>query len=336
MVKIIDEIPTKEAEQYKIPRSRPEINGIPGEETIRFKRLILPRTFNRTLLNRSNVDVRPRGFYLGLESVKDRIQETAREKDMYLRFAGDKPLSLVTGQFKEIDARKIAQEVGTKLGTNPIVRYFRNDESVQLNFPIQSRFPGLNLMVNTGPYGVYGGSGQNAVKYGISWYNNVCSNWTMFLGKELMQRKGRIVHRNGGQEGSIDALSSCVDDLVGAIDESKVKFLDRSTLENYFEMYEPKGIPKKMAEQILKEKPVGTSAYDLSYRLTQLCQNDKLSDVTRAKVEYVAGEVILCYDKIMQGITDAVAGQIIAGQAFACQRRTSGTRQFGQLYYVAK
>ena len=55
---------------------------------------------------------------------------------------------------------------------------------------------------------------------------------------------------------------------------------------------------------IREENPDGISAYDLSYRLTELCQDLK-SDVTRSKVEYLAGEVILCYDKI---IKDMVAG----------------------------
>ena len=44
------------------------------------------------------------------------------------------------------------------------------------------------------------------------------------------------------------------------------------------------------------------NVYDLSFRLTQLCQNDKLSDVSRGKIEYLAGEVILCYEQIKEGI----------------------------------
>ena len=68
--------------------------------------------------------------------------------------------------------------------------------------------------------------------------------------------------------------------------------------------YQGSGLNKGIADQIRAENPTGMSAYDLSYRLTQLCQDEKLSDTTRAKIEYLAGEVILCFDQIREGLVE--------------------------------
>lgn len=307
MVITLDYVPTKKADTFLLPKTRPKIMGEPGLELVNFDGLVIPQSFNKRLFARCNVDIKPDGDSLTKRQVENRIERTAREKEMYLRYAKDKPLALVTNEFKEINPRNIAKKTQKIIGAAPIVRYFQNDESVQMNFPLDERFEGLYLVVSTGPYGIYGGSGSNAIKYGISWFNKTCSNWTMFLGKDLLKTKGRVIHKNNSTE-SLDNLLACANTVPKAIEDSKNNYFTNVQLMNYFENYTQKGLPKQMGTEIVQSNPLGMNAYDLSYRLTELCQNEKLSDTTRARVEYIAGEVILCYDSIINGINNPIAG----------------------------
>ena len=84
------------------------------------------------------------------EEVEERVAETASNKNMYMRFAGKKPLAVVTDQFQEMHPETLLREASRVMGVAPTIRYFRNDESLQMNFPIESRFKGMNLVVNTG------------------------------------------------------------------------------------------------------------------------------------------------------------------------------------------
>jgi len=329
------EIPIKEATKIAIPKIKPEIIGCPGYESINFEGLVVPQSLNRTLFDRCGVEVKQGGSILTTDEVKEEILTTNKNKNLYMRFANDRPIALVTDKFREINPTTMAGNISGKLKSQPLVRYFQDNESVQMNFPIESRFPGLYIAVNTGPYGVFGGSGQNAIQYGITWFNKTCSNWTMFLGRDLMSRRGRIIHRNNGSENkNLDALIKTADELAMEIEDSKSKIFDRCDLENYFNAYIKKGMPEKIKETIVNENPNWISAYDLSYRLTQLCQDPKLSDVTRARIEYLAGEVILCYDRIMQNVQANTANMPMNARLRV--PRVSRLQTAGQLYYVTK
>ncbi len=303
MVIIVEQIPKKTARMVKVLSEKPVIEGIPGYETITYDDFSIPRSLNGEFLRKCKIGIKHDTNGLSQEEVLDRIQQATADKNVYLRFADKKPLSVVTDRFKEISPDALVEKTTKIMGVDPTVRYFRNNETLQLNFPVDTRFPGMNLVVSTGEYGTFGGSGKHAISYGVSWFNNICTNWTIFLDRSLNKSFGRIRHMGGnGYDADLEKLMGVTDELGGIIDDSRAKPFTYAELDGYFNQYERKGLNKKITKQIREENPNGMSAYDLSYRLTELCQNDKLSDTSRAKIEYLAGEVILCYDNIMNGI----------------------------------
>ncbi|MBW2997948.1 hypothetical protein KY321_00275, partial [Candidatus Woesearchaeota archaeon] len=103
-------------------------------------------------------------------------------------------------------------------------------------------------------------------------------------------------------ETRLEGLINMAGDVQNKIEESHNYFFDKKELGKYLGMYNSKGLPKGLATQIVEENPKGMSCYDLSYRLTEICQDPKLSDTTRSKMEYMGGEVMLCYDNIKEKI----------------------------------
>ncbi|MBW3021164.1 hypothetical protein KY334_07755 [Candidatus Woesearchaeota archaeon] len=304
IIKSINEVPYKKANMIEVPKGNPLIVGEPSFETLYFGQGLekFPQTFNRTLFNRSGIEVKTSGIELTKKQVSQRIGDTTESKNLYMRFAENRPLSLVTDKFTEINPIDLLKESSKVMGLEPTVRYFKNDNSLQFNFPIAD-FDGMYLVVNTGKDGVYGGSGKNAITYGISWFNDICTNWTLFLDKTLHDSFGRVIHRNDtALENKVEGLLNMAGDVKNRIDESHSYFFDKMELSKYLGMYNNKGLPKGLSEQIIGENPKGMSCYDLSYRLTELCQDDKLSDTTRSKMEYMGGEVMLCYEKIKNKI----------------------------------
>lgn len=303
MVEILEKIPVKQARMVRVPKGRPVIAGDPGYEDIIYSKLTVPQALNRRFLQKCSVDVKASEDGITKKEVERKILLTNENKDLYLRFAGSRPLSVVTDSFIEINPHEILKETSKLTGIKPTIRYFRNNESLQLNFPLNTRFKGMNLVLNTGDYGTYGGSGLNAISCGISWYNRTCSNWTIFLDKALKKGISRIVHRGDDNLARrLIKLTTLAEELEGRIDESRGKYFTLNELNGYFDRYEGKGLNKKIADQIRQESPLGISAYDLSYKLTLLCQDEKLSDITRARIEFLAGEAILCYDSIKNGL----------------------------------
>jgi hypothetical protein len=310
MVQIIYTIPEKQATMILVPKQRPKLEGeLISRPMISYGDLVIPSSMSGDFLKRCGIDMRHIFDGMTLEGMAGQIEKANKKKDIYLRYAGDKPLSVVTDRFVEIKPKKILEEVQEILGTKPTVRYFWGDERVHMNFPIKSRLSGFNLVVNTGAYGVYGGSGKEAVSYGLSHFNKVCSNWTLFLRQSLsdylVDSSGRILHlQSANPREAIEELAEAGEALDDAFEAGRDKRFKYDELDAYFNMYEPKGLNKKMADTIRKENPDGVSAYDLSYRLTQLVQDDKLSDITRGRIEHLAGEVILCYEGIVGKIDE--------------------------------
>jgi hypothetical protein len=305
MVEIINEILMKKATMIAVPKGRPEIAGLPGDERIVYSGLEVPAALNKQFLKKCGIDIIFGYGGLSREEAEERIFASNEKKDLFLRLAGKKPLSVVTSKFKEINPYDLMENASRMVGSEPVIRYFKNNESLQMNFPLQTNFKGMHLVLNTGSYGTYGGSGKNAASYGLTWFNLVCANWTMFLNKFLGQGMEKIIHLQG--KDSADGLERVLETARGLgskIDESHEKQFSYEDLDRYFGHYEKKGLNKKISDQIKEENKHGMSAFDLSYRLTQLCQDNALSDTSRARVEYLAGEVILCYDQIKKGITN--------------------------------
>ena len=145
MVEILENIPTKVANMMRIPGQRPVIRGNPGTEIIAYSNMDVPSGLKRKLLKKCKVDIKNEYDGLTKDQVEERIADTASNKNLYMRFAGDKPLSVVTDQFQEIHPEQIIKEASRALGVAPTIRYFKNDESLQLNFPIDEKFNGMNL-----------------------------------------------------------------------------------------------------------------------------------------------------------------------------------------------
>jgi len=322
MVEIITTIPEKKATMLLVPKTRPTLEGSMARPIVRYERLVVPSGLNREFFRKCGIDLPSQDDSRAFKDIALDIQDANREKDIYLRFAGERPLSVVTGKFQEMQPGKVARDIASVLGVEPTVRYFQADESLQLNFPIKSRFKNRNLLVDTGSYGTYGGSGYQAMSYGLSAYNPVCSNWTVFLRQTLTQvlklgdMGGRIIHITGtDMSETLGRLVETTQVIDRAFDEGHDKKFNFDELDAYFTLYEPRGLNKKIADTIRSENPKGTNAHDLSYRLTQLCQDPKLSDVTRGRIEHLAGEVLLCYDPIMdhlrEGIKDVAKATVI-------------------------
>ncbi|MGV8168721.1 MAG: hypothetical protein ACP5N3_01565 [Candidatus Nanoarchaeia archaeon] len=308
MVEITDLIPRKEATMIEVPKAKPLILGVPGMERIVYDKIMIPDGLNRSFLERCGVEVQRSLNGLSTEEVREIILDKNLETDLFVRYAGNKPLSIVTKKFSPIDPVSLVNEASAILGTTPTIRYFQGDESLHLNFPLKTdRFEGINVMISTGPYGLYGGSGQNALTYGISWYNKTCSNWTIFLNKALKENTGRVIHTNQGKSlaEKLNSLADFTRIIPSRIEESKRKIFSYEEMDNYFSMYEARGLNKGITKAIREENPAGITSYDLSYRLTQLCQDPKLADSSRARIEYLAGEVILCYDSIKGKLSGA-------------------------------
>jgi len=304
MIEILNNIIEKDANMILVPKYEPTIIGYGDKPRIVYDEIVIPTSLHNQFLRKCNVDCQISDDYFAREELSKKIAEANNKKDIYLRYAEEKPLSVVTNKFIEKKPSELIKELSGILGSNPTIRYFMTNENLQINFPIDNKFKGLHINVNTGNYGVYGGSGKQAINYGISWYNQTCSNWTIFLRQSLSEyineSYGRILHINDDKpKETLKELLYAVNRIEEAIELSKDKMFNFSQLNEYFKMYESKGMTKQIAETIKKEHPKNTSAYDISYRLTQLCQNPKLADTTRGRIEYMAGELILSYKNII-------------------------------------
>jgi hypothetical protein len=297
MVDIITHIPKKQATMMALPKTTPLIQNWPHDPVVFFDEYRLPQKMNSDLLRKCGLDSNPRKTGLNADQIRDVIAKTIQTKNLYVRGAAGKSLSVVTDAFKEFDAEEIIDEAKRLLGKEPIMRYFKHDESIQANFSFDANMPGMYLTLNTGSFGTYGGSGRSALKYSISWYNTFCTNWTAFLYDTVDSKLKKVIHK---QESDLDfaVIRSTLEKVTQGIEASKHAYFTPEELTGYFELY-PRTIPQSIAEPILEKKEV--SAYDLSYLLTELVQKE-YADSTRAKIEVLAGEVILCSDKIKQNI----------------------------------
>lgn len=311
MVEIMSEVPEREARMVLVPKGRPKAIGLGSYPHIEYAGgLEIPNGMVNEFLRKCGIDFP--GKHAGRDELADRIMEANSRKDIYLRFADETPLSVVTGKFKEIRPSEILEEARAILGTDPVIRYFKNDERLQFNFPLNRRGKSKNVLIDTGSYGVYGGSGHSAASYGLSSYNPVCSNWTIFMWSTIKRdpskAKRKIIHIiDTNLRETIESLVEGADSMSKEMAEAKDKQFTHDELGAYFTMYEKKGLNKRIAETIMEENTRGISAYDLSYRLTQLCQQPRLSDTTRGRIEHLAGEVVMCYSAIIDRVKEELS-----------------------------
>jgi hypothetical protein len=244
------------------------------------------------------------------------------DKPLYLRGKprGAHPdwFALVSEEFEPIDINDISRRLkGLTDGREPVIRDFRGDSSLVLAYPLESRLPGLetlNLHADLGRYGAWGGDGLSAVRYGLSHHNGACTNWTLFLHDDLVRRRmrGRIIHR-GDTDAELDSIKDSLGDWTGkvvtALEQSRGQQLYKEDLEAYVALYEKRGLNDGIARNLLRDVgsagllahgvDAGISAHEAAYRITKHCQTLSNTDAARKRLEYLAGELILCTDKVL-------------------------------------
>ncbi|MBI4450380.1 hypothetical protein HY642_00260 [Candidatus Woesearchaeota archaeon] len=264
----------------------------------------IPQRFVTKFLNRCDA------LGVAQQELERRVNTAVEKKGLQLRGKptehGIKWFGMVTDEFQPINIPAIDRAVRQQNCAALKVRYFRGSESVALNYAINvPGFPGMNVAIDTGKYGLWGGDGEHSLKYGLSWFNGMCTNWTVFLHQDLtgqLGRRNRIIHRKGVESlpdrfGQLVEFSRSVKDKVAA---SASQYWSRGELEAYSALYEGRGLSKRIMQPIIDKAQPRISSYDVAYDLTKLVQDKSIvnSDAVRSRVEYLAGEVILSYDRI--------------------------------------
>lgn len=316
MVQELDSIPERlQAVEYALPVEKPLIEvDTKNKMTIRFRDVEIPQGMTLRFLRQCGID---RNKDEPLYALADRIRDALGSKRLFLRGRLDdnilKWFGIVTGEFKEVYPRDVHQKVWSLFHGSPRIRYFKENQSAQLEYPVDEAVRGLYAHINTGSHGLFGGNGRMSLRLGLSWYNDVCTNWTLFLDDFLLEtlgEKGRVVHR-GGEDFYDDTLVERLEQLKGItkdvakkIEASKEISLSRKQLADYLEKYGSKGLNKKVQKGILEriDTRAQTSVYDVAFDLTQLCQTLTRSGVRRSAIESLAGELILCSDKVLESL----------------------------------
>ena len=308
MVEIISEIPAKEARMVAVPQGRPEIFGIGKYTRISYPdgtevpRAVLGDFLGLCDMRLFETEKLPR------DEIRRRIALATRKKNIRLRFADERPLGAVS-RFEELDLRELAGRVGKYTGTEPLVRYFSSQERVHLHFPLTSSMHPLYMLVDSGRFGVYGGSGHNAFTYGLSWEHGgrraAGAGWALFLGKTLGGKSGRGIHIEGDKlPERLEQIVAMGPEIDRAIAESRDRTFTRGELDAYLDLYTQKGLSKKIAWQFRGSIAEEASAYNLATRISMMGHWSGHSDTTRIRAETIAGELILCYEQIKEAINN--------------------------------
>jgi hypothetical protein len=209
---------------------------------------------------------------------------------------------LTSGEFMSIPFQEITKAF-RKLKVRPVVKE-TGDKRLVFNYPVAS-LPGsandsarVNLMFDSGEYGVYGGNGESAVSFGVSVYDEICLNQTLFLNRF---GKRRFVHRDLDVEldDIVEEASELSYDVSQRWMESMETFYCKDEVEAYAAEYGARFSAKRLFDRVLNQVGNEVSAYNLAWHITREAQ--KVSDTTRRKLELLAGEVIMCPKDIKKG-----------------------------------
>ncbi|MBI4440758.1 hypothetical protein HY639_01185 [Candidatus Woesearchaeota archaeon] len=233
-----------------------------------------------------------------------RLEEELQHRDYYVRGTGQEWFGLVTSKFAGITADQIRDAL-TRLHVGGIVEQQFHPSMVHV--PLSGSLGNLYAFIDLGKYGNWGGNGESAVKYGISWYNGLCTNWTLFLHKEAGVR-GKIIHLKDNEHDlslealamKLEALSAFGKKVEERVEASKDIPIDGDVLTDYLMLYENRGLNKQLATA-LRERPAQT-IYDLAYDMTLLCQHMTKTPLARKRVELLAGELLIAYPTIRETV----------------------------------
>jgi hypothetical protein len=331
MVKILDEVPKLEPiverilpERISAPARQEYIGWDPATQTSRTALRAGPAVYDgRPLAGTLTQKLAKYGFEAPSRDEPARYEEALREfvagKELYLRGkpASDGSVSwfaLVSDEFSPIDSKAIDSRLREISGGQaPIVRYFRGEDTATLEYKLDGKLPGLealHLHADLGRHGIWGGDGTMSVRYGVAHYNGVCTNWTLFLHQDLQQRKmrGKVIHR-GDVPVKLDAvkagLGGWADTVVKSMGASRDRILSHDDLKGYIDLYAAKrGMNDWIGGGLLYEarQKGGLSVHDAAYKITEFAQKRTSSDASRKRLEYLAGELILCTDKVLEAV----------------------------------
>lgn len=232
------------------------------------------------------------------------LQEAVDHKNLYLRgretSQGIHWFGLTTDDFKPFPVSEIEKAV-SETSTKYAIRYMPDRERFLLNYEINSVPQKLHLYIDSGDFGVYGGNGQSALKAGLSMFDWICTNWTMFLHQvEKTENHGKREHRQETPDirSIIGRQMQFADTVMQKWEESKDIVLGKEVFTGYAKAYTERMGQKNLFGRVLEDLGARASVYDIAYSITQEAQ--QLADLPRARMEMLAGELVLCPDKIKQ------------------------------------
>ncbi len=310
MVKELLQIPERlQAIEYSLQAERPKVSyGAGADLQIEFKDVSIPPGMVPRFLRQCGIRFKW-GDALG--DLAGRVERALAGKSLTLRGKLEKNeiswFGIVTDEFKPVYPRDVHAILRGALGDTALARHFSFQDVVHLDYPADPAIPDLRVHVNTGAFGLYGGNARTALRTGLSWYNPACKNWTLFLEDYLWEnsgRKERVIHRGNGSfyhetlTDKLIGMKGQVGRIVRQIEGSKAILLSRQDADLYFSLYSGKEISQRLRRAVLGEVHSRISVYELASLMTSLCQGLTKSDGARERVEYLAGELILCHNRI--------------------------------------
>lgn len=187
-----------------------------------------------------------------------------------------------------------------QLGVTDATENSHASNHIAFHVPLTTSIQKMYAWIDLGRYGLWGGNGESAVTYGVSWYFPLCTNWTYFLHKDKLVN-GKIIHcKKKSQdlhgerlEEKLTVLTSFAQHVEEKIEESKAVEMDNTVLRDYLKLYQVKGVNKQLAEAITEACATKSTVYDVSYHMTLFSQTLMRTPHARARVDMLAGELIL-------------------------------------------
>lgn len=230
------------------------------------------------------------------------LQDAVDDKDFFLR-GRDTPLgpswfALHSSEFKPIPISEI-EEIFSDLADKCTVRYYPQKERFQVNYPVCDVPQRMSLLVDSGDFGTYGGNAESAIKVGLSIFDCICTNWTLFLQKNK-KMSGRAIHKKDEPDLKeiVDAQFNFANVVQGKWDDSKDILYTKDVVQAYANAYTKRSGHLRFFQRVLDRIGATTSGYDLAYSMTQEAQ--ELADNSRMRMEMLAGEIILCPEQITE------------------------------------
>jgi len=241
------------------------------------------------------------------------IEKALQEKPYYARGHEESGhvqwFSVVSQKFSPVHPEDIRAALA-QLGVTDVTEQSYGAKHVSFHVPLKTSLQNMFAWIDLGRYGLWGGNGESAVKYGVSWFYPLCTNWTFFLHKDK-RMNGKLIHCKKEQsdfdsqrlEERLGALTFFAQEVEQKIEEGKTVEMDTAMLGEYLKLYRGRGIGKQLAEAIREACATKSTLYDVSYNMTRYSQTLTRTPHARSQVNMLAGELLLHYPAIQEKIT---------------------------------